>query len=79
MLYFFKSIHIGINKAITREDDCLLCVCFVLLFLPWALVFLGLLQYLVHCDKSQRMEATIITKSFILYLIDSRSAPEKLR
>ena len=56
-----------------------MCVCFVLLFLPWALVFLGLLQYLVHCDKSQRMEATIITKSFILYLIDSRSAPEKLR
>ena len=56
-----------------------MCVCFVLLFLPWALVCLGLLQYLVHCDKSQRMEATIIIKSFILYLIDSRSASEKLR
>ena len=88
--YVFKFFHIatgpGINKAITHENDCLPYMCFVLLFLPLALVDLGPLQHLkegVFCDKSQRLEAiTIATKSSILYvagLLDPPLSIDKLR
>ena len=49
-IYIFKFIHIAssadINKAITRENDCLPYACFVLLFLCLAYVDLGPLQLL---------------------------------
>ena len=45
-----KFIHIAsstdINKAITHENNCLPYVCFVLLFLPLAMVELGPLHHL---------------------------------